>query len=198
MDAYNVPVGPAAARGPRYRFRNPSGPALVAQALIASAAIADIYVILTGGAESPWLKDAVPLPGLLQVACWISFLVWFFRVRCNAEVLATGSHKYTPAFALGAWIIPLAMWWLPRRIMLDIRRVGGPPRDALLINAWWFVWLCDGPLSVAVHLLILHQTDYHNPVDQVISVLDSILAIAVIRRVTADQPAGPLPYFNMT
>ncbi|MFE2263143.1 DUF4328 domain-containing protein [Streptomyces griseosporeus] len=199
MDRYNVLVGPAAVRGPRYRFRNPAGPAVVAQSLIATSALADIGIIVSGGADSPWVgDDGLPLLGLLQIACWISFLVWFHRCRCNAEVLAPGTHKYGPAFAVGAWAIPLAMWWLPRRITLDIRRAGGPPVDVWLINAWWFVWLCDGPLSVAVHLLVLHQTDYHNPVDHGIGVVSSVLAIAVIRRVTAGQPAGPLPYFNMT
>ncbi|MGW5422711.1 DUF4328 domain-containing protein [Streptomyces sp. NPDC003943] len=198
VDQYNVPVGPAAVQGPRYRFRNPAGPAVVAQALIATSALADIYVMATGGSGSPLVRDHDALLGLLQISCWIAFLVWFHRCRCNAEVLAPGTHKYSPLFALGAWIIPLAMWWLPRRITLDIRRAGGPPRDVWLINAWWFVWLCDGPVSVAVHLLILHQTDYHTVVDHGLALLDSILAVLVIRRVTADQPAGPLPYLNMT
>ncbi|MFF9624920.1 DUF4328 domain-containing protein [Streptomyces griseosporeus] len=199
MDRYNMLIGPAAVRGPRYRFRNPAGPAVVAQSLIATSALADIGIIVSGGADSPWVDDdGILVLGVIQIACWISFLVWFHRCRCNAEVLAPGTHTYAPAFAVGAWIIPLAMWWLPRRIMLDIRRAGGPPVDVWLINAWWFVWLCDGPLSVAVHLLILHQTDYHNPVDHGIGVVSSALAIAVIRRVTAGQPAGPLPYFNMT
>ncbi|MFJ7267576.1 DUF4328 domain-containing protein [Streptomyces sp. NPDC099050] len=199
MSQYNVPVGEAAIRGPRYLFRNPAGPALVAQSLIATSALTDVYVIATGGKDSPWLaEEMVPFPAVLQVACWIAFLVWFRRVRCNAEVLAPGSHKYTPGFALGAWIIPLAMWWLPRRITLDIHRAGGPPRDAWLINAWWFVWLLDGPLSVAFHLLVLDHTDYRNPVDEGLNILCAILAIAVIRRVSAAQPAGPLPYLNMT
>ncbi|MFF3211908.1 DUF4328 domain-containing protein [Streptomyces sp. NPDC002886] len=199
MSQYNVPVGEAAVRGPRYLFRNPAGPALVAQSLIATSALTDVYVIATGGKDSPWLaEDMVPFPGVLQVACWIAFLVWFRRVRCNAEVLAPGSHKYTPGFALGAWIIPLAMWWLPRRITLDVHRAGGPPRDAWLINAWWLVWLLDGPLSVAFHFLVLHHTDYRNPVDEGLNILCSVLAIAVIRRVSAAQPAGPLPYLNMT
>ncbi|WP_407837314.1 DUF4328 domain-containing protein [Streptomyces sp. DSM 116496] len=199
MSQYNVPVGEAAVRGPRHLFRNPAGPALVAQSLIATSALTDVYVIATGGKDSPWLaEDMVPFPAVLQVACWISFLFWFRRVRGNAEVLAPGSHKYAPGFALGAWIIPLAMWWVPRRITLDIHRAGGPPRDAWLINAWWFVWLLDGPLSVVFHLLVLHQTDYRNPVDEGLNILCALLALAVIRRVTAAQPAGPLPYLNMT
>ncbi|MFF0428792.1 DUF4328 domain-containing protein [Streptomyces sp. NPDC004520] len=197
MDRYNVPVGPAAVRGPRYRFRDPAGPALVAQCLIATSALSDVAIIVTGP-DAPWLEDGSAYLGLLQITCWISFLFWFHRARCNAEVLAPGTHKYSPAFSLGAWIIPLAMWWLPRRITLDIRRAGGPPRDTWLINAWWFVWLCDGPVSVAVHLLVLHQIQYDDPVDHALALLDSILVIAVIRRVTAGQPAGPLPYFNMT
>ncbi|MFC9390673.1 DUF4328 domain-containing protein [Streptomyces venezuelae] len=199
MDAYNVPVGPAAVRGPRYRFRNPVRPALVVQSLIAVQALTDVYVIATGGEDSPWLADGmVPWPGVLQVSCWIAFLFWFHRVRCNAEVLAPGRHRYRPAFALGAWIVPLAMWWVPRRITLDIQRAGGTPRDVWLINAWWSVWLLDGPLSVAFHLLVLGRWDYHSPVDEGIAVLCAVLAIALVRRVTAGQPAGPLPYFNMT
>ncbi|MEU2078788.1 hypothetical protein [Streptomyces sp. NPDC013489] len=47
-------------------------------------------------------------------------------VRANAEVLALGSHWYPVGFAIGAWAIPLAMWWLPRRIALGIHRAGGP------------------------------------------------------------------------
>ncbi|MFJ7780779.1 DUF4328 domain-containing protein [Streptomyces yangpuensis] len=198
MNQYNVPVGEAALRGPRYLFRNPAGPAVVAQAFIGTSGLVDLYVILTGGADSPLVREGLAWIGVLQVTCWITFLFWFHRVRCNAEVLAPGSHRYAPAFAVGAWIIPLAMWWLPRRITLDIRRAGGAPRDTLLINAWWFVWLCDGPLSVAVHHLVLHHTDFHTPMDHGTGLLCSILAIAVVRRVTADQPAGPLPYFNMT
>ncbi|MFI9004711.1 DUF4328 domain-containing protein [Streptomyces sp. NPDC053541] len=199
MDSHSMPVGPAAATGPRYHFRDPRGAALVAQCFLACSAIADVYVIATGGAESPWVKeDEILLAAWLQLACWFSFLFWFYRCRRNAEAIAPGSHKWTPAFALGAWIIPLAMWWVPRRIALDIHRAGGPPRDAWLINAWWCVWLVDGPVSVAVHLLILHQTDYHTPVDHALAILDSILAIAVIRRVTAGQAAGPLPYVTMT
>ncbi|MGW6392935.1 DUF4328 domain-containing protein [Streptomyces sp. NPDC055103] len=199
VDQYNVPVGPAAIRGPRYRFRNPVGPALVAQALIATSGIADIYIMSSGGKNSPWLQDdLVPLPAVLQVSCWIAFLIWFHRVRCNAEVLAPGTHKYSPGFAVGAWVIPLAMWWLPRRIALDIRRAGGPPLDVWLINAWWIAFLCNGPIAVAIHHLVLDHIDFHTPMNHVFALVDSVLAIAVIRRVTAGQPAGPLPYLNMT
>ncbi|WP_167368142.1 hypothetical protein [Streptomyces agglomeratus] len=45
--------------------------------------------------------------------------------------------------------------------------------------------------------MVLDQTNYRNPVDESLNILCAILAIAVIRRVTA-QPAGPLPYLNMT
>ncbi|MFI8257530.1 DUF4328 domain-containing protein [Streptomyces filamentosus] len=199
MDACNMPVGPAAVRGPRHRFRNPAGPAVVVQSLIAAQAVLDVYIIATGGKESPWLSEELVLfPAVLQVSCRVAFLVRFHRVRCNAEVLAPNSHKYTPGFAPGAWITPLAVWWLPRRITLDIRQAGGPPRDVRLIDAWWFVRLCHGPLSVAFHFLVLDVFGYRNPVDQGISILCAVLALAVVRRVTANQPAGPLAYFDMT
>ncbi|MCX4780900.1 hypothetical protein [Streptomyces sp. NBC_01264] len=57
MSQYNVPVGEAAIRVPRYLFRNPAGPALVAQSLIATSALTDVYVIATGGKDSPWLSE---------------------------------------------------------------------------------------------------------------------------------------------
>lgn len=47
-------------------------------------------------------------------------------------------------------------------------------------------------------ILVLGHFDYRNPVDQSLDILCAVLAIAVIRRVTSGQPAGPLPYFNMT
>jgi hypothetical protein len=66
------------------------------------------------------------------------FLSWFRRCRLNAELFAPGTHKYAPGFAVGAWFIPVAMWWIPRRIALDIRWAGSPVGAAWLLklNSW--------------------------------------------------------------
>lgn len=86
--------------------------------------------------------------GLVQTAVLLStavvFLVWFHRVRVNAEVFHPFGHRKKRGWAVGGWFVPVVNLWFPRRIALDIWDASSPwgaPRSHGLVNGWWAGWL---------------------------------------------------------
>ncbi|MEU6224078.1 DUF4328 domain-containing protein [Streptomyces sp. NPDC047042] len=86
--------------------------------------------------------------GVVQSATFVAtvvfYLVWFLRVRVNAEVFNPFGHTMKRGWAGWGWFVPVVSLWFPRRIMLDIWDASSPagtraPRG--LVNAWWTLWL---------------------------------------------------------
>ncbi|MFF9338694.1 DUF4328 domain-containing protein [Streptomyces sp. NPDC014773] len=82
--------------------------------------------------------------GIAYLATVVVFLVWFHRVRKNSDVWALDIHSRTPGWAIGAWFIPFANLWIPRRIAVDVWRASRPDpyaadgaRELTLLNSWW-------------------------------------------------------------
>ncbi len=60
------------------------------------------------------------------VAAIVVYLVWFLRVRVNAEVFNPFGHSKKRAWAGWGWFVPVVNLWYPRRIMLDIWDASSP------------------------------------------------------------------------
>ncbi|GGV48205.1 hypothetical protein GCM10010495_77440 [Kitasatospora herbaricolor] len=180
---------------PRPRALAYSGPvadprrlALAAQVLIAVQTAAQLTVAVAGGTRSKFFAQFVPISMPLFLATIIVFLCWFRRCRLNAELFAPGTHKYSAGLAVGAWFIPGAMWWIPRRVALDIWRANSPTGGAWLINAWWVAWLAK-TVGGAVAVRLGARPYGYSLYDEVVGVVAAALAILVIQQVTARQDA---------
>lgn len=86
--------------------------------------------------------------GYTQAATFIAtavvYLVWFLRVRVNAEVFNPFGHSKKRAWAGWGWFVPVVSLWFPRRVMLDIWDASSPAGTRAshwLVNAWWTLWL---------------------------------------------------------
>ncbi|MEH0418986.1 DUF4328 domain-containing protein [Streptomyces sp. B21-083] len=78
------------------------------------------------------------------VATAVFYLVWFLRVRVNAEVFDPFGHSMKRGWAGWGWFVPVVCLWFPRRIMLDIwdaSSAAGTRASHALVNAWWTLWL---------------------------------------------------------
>lgn len=112
----------------------------------------------------------VLVEGLLAVAAGVTTLVWFWRVRINAEAFAPGEHRYSPGMAIGSWFIPVASWIIPGKITFDIwyaslqdRHRGRPDEwgwqttrrwpGRRLLGLWWG-WVIVFTLSATVVYLL--------------------------------------------
>ncbi len=162
--------------------------ALAAQVLIAVQTAAQLAVAVVGGTRSTFFAQFAPISMALFLAALIVFLCWFRRCRLNAELFAPGTHKHGAGFAVGAWFIPVAMWWIPRRIALDIWRANSPAGGSWLINAWWVAWLAKtvgGAVAVQLGARPYGSSLY----DDVAGVAAAFLAILVIQQMTSRQDA---------
>ena len=104
--------------------------ARAAQALIAVAAVADVFRTVALRDHYLHPTDAsLRRSGLvsmvfvyLMTLTTVLFLVWLARSRRNAQELSPEAAVPSPAWTIGAWFIPVVNLIAPRRSVLDIGR----------------------------------------------------------------------------
>ncbi|MYS38394.1 uncharacterized protein DUF4328 [Streptomyces sp. KhCrAH-43] len=158
-------------------------------------------------------RAAGGLQALTFLACVVVFIVWFRRVRLNAEVFDPRAHSMAPGWAVGAWFVPVGNFWLPYRVASGVWTASAPadtpggrsaaPRG--LLNGWWAVFVAAEILSRAGG----EAYDRAEAGEKIIDGLDmvafgdalevgaAVLAILFVRRLTAMQTlramTGALP-----
>ncbi|WP_441245773.1 DUF4328 domain-containing protein [Kitasatospora sp. McL0602] len=162
--------------------------AWAAQGLIAAQTVAQLVLAAKGGTRSAFFVQSTPLSVLLFLATIVVFVCWFRRCRRNAEHFAPGTHRHSAGFAVGGWFIPVVWLWLPRRVALDIWRAGSPVGGVWLINLWWAAWLAKNLGGAIATRFEAHPNGYAS-YDVVVGVVAAVLAILVVRQITAGQDA---------
>ncbi|SCK38420.1 DUF4328 domain-containing protein [Streptomyces sp. WMMB 322] len=91
--------------------------------------------------------------GLLALSVIVLWLVWFWRVRVNAENFAPGRVRYSSAMAVGSWFVPVCNLFMPKQVMNDVWSASDPsapqwqgygPKPRVrrgIVNGWWTMWL---------------------------------------------------------
>lgn len=142
------------------------------------------------------------------VATIVVYLVWFYRVRINAEVFNPFGHSKRRPWTGWSWFVPVVNLWYPRRIMLDSWDASGPAGSRTshaLVNAWWTMWItalvADRAASVEYRkadtaLQLPHAVGQEIFAD-VTDIVAAMLAILVVLRLTRMQNEkalrGPVP-----
>ncbi|MEU6623115.1 DUF4328 domain-containing protein [Streptomyces litmocidini] len=208
-------------------LKNPNG---LARAVVALLAGNILFDVLLGLFQVRWLMaDAMPytfdpavfgqvdlnvassMAFTLFTATAVVFIVWFHRLRKNAEVWAPDLQRWKPGWAIGGWFVPIANLWIPRAIALDIWRAGhrqryaaDGAREPALLNAWWACWVASWVVEKVGTRLYRHD-DTPEAYDAAAAwalayyALDAaaaVLAILVVRRLTSMQhakAAGMIP-----
>lgn len=158
------------------------------------------------GEEAELADSLMLVTSLAQVlallACVVLFIVWFYRVRSNAEIFAFGLQRRGRGWAVGGWFIPFAALWIPRGIAVDVWKASRTDPFATddhqphtLVNLWWagyvVTWLFsryadrryDGAetpeqlVTAADGLLVAGAID----------IVAAVLAILFVRRLTHMQ-----------
>ncbi|MFD5392409.1 DUF4328 domain-containing protein [Streptomyces sp. NPDC127074] len=82
---------------------------------------------------------------LLTLAIAVVWVIWFRRLRLNAEVFAPGQHRFSSGWAAGSWFTPVVNFWFPKQIANDIWRASSPQGPHAvsrgLLNGWWVTWI---------------------------------------------------------
>lgn len=73
------------------------------------------------------LESAVNgLSALLLLATAAAFVVWFHRIRANAEQFVPNGHRLGSGWAVGAWFTPVVALWFPWQLVVDCWRASAP------------------------------------------------------------------------
>ncbi|MFI6947131.1 DUF4328 domain-containing protein [Streptomyces sp. NPDC050422] len=205
-------------------LRSPVGLGKAVCVLLGSVAVADVLAIGAGIHSRQVFGDGMAddfltydeagadradmlfqASGSLQVLTFLAtvvvFLVWFRRVRQNAEVFDAYAHSMRPGWAIGAWFVPVGALWLPHRVASGIWTAsspGGsnrPPTPRGLLHAWWAALLCSEVFSRYAEQVYSDAEDRDEILsgfDQVMAsdaldIAAAVLAILFVRRLTAMQ-----------
>ncbi|MFF4348141.1 DUF4328 domain-containing protein [Streptomyces sp. NPDC001530] len=132
------------------------------------------------------------------VAAVVVYLIWFLRVRVNAEVFNPFGHSKARGWAGWGWFVPVVNLWFPRRVMLDIWDASTPTGTRGshgLVNAWWTLWIVGlianragfTEYRKAETALELHDATSKVMFADVVDIAAAVLAILVVLRLTRMQ-----------
>ena len=101
------------------------------------------------------------MTGILGLSPWPILLVlafWLYRVNRNSHGLTTYPMQFTPGWAVGWWVVPLASLWQPYRIVSELYNVNRDPsawksrKTALIVTVWWICSVTSLMGSVVMNL----------------------------------------------
>jgi len=120
--------------------------------------------------------------GLASVICLLFsiiaaafFFIWIHRVHHNLPSLGASGLKYSPAWAVGGFLIPFVNLFLPSRVVTEIWKASDPTVDisdglawksaptSPLITYWWILLLILFPVSLIVAWIIEPRVQFYHP-----------------------------------
>jgi hypothetical protein len=151
------------------------------------------------------------IAGLLSFVAFIAavflFLRWFHAAYRNLKALGQPNLRFTTGWAIGAWFVPFLNLWRPKQIANDIWTGSGPDTPALqgsgwkghplpaLLGFWWALWIISIYVdNIGLRTLFntdtaeeIRTADWVDITSLVVDAVAAVLAIQVVRRLTARQ-----------
>lgn len=103
--------------------------------------------------ESPVLAGLSTAALFAFLASAVAVVVWFRAAFDNAAALGASDLRFSPGWAIGGWILPIANLFIPKKIADDVWRASDPalpvqagarwkfePVPARL-HIWWTLWV---------------------------------------------------------
>ncbi|MFF8374888.1 DUF4328 domain-containing protein [Streptomyces sp. NPDC015661] len=200
-------------------LKNPSGLSKAVVALLAGNIVFDVVLGLVDVrslAGGDWdsadpadlgagnLVVAYSMAFTVYVATAVVFIIWFHRVRNNAEVWASDLQTRTPGYAIGGWFIPIGNFWIPRAVAVEIWRASrwepyaaDGKGELTLLNSWWAFLIGANMVNwVSTKMYDAAETNEAYDIATVwslvgygLDIVAAVLAILFVRRLTSMQHA---------
>ncbi|QQQ78226.1 DUF4328 domain-containing protein [Saccharothrix sp. 6-C] len=134
----------------------------------------------------------------LYLATGVVFVVWTWRVRANADLVAPDAHRHARHWAVWGWL-PIISFWIPRRVLADVWEVSAPSaergRDRAEVNWWWGLFIAYQVIDrIADRMLARSETADGFASGAAMLVVVALLSVAaatpavlVVRRISAWQ-----------
>ncbi len=179
---------------------SPDGPGFLGQARLPSgwATASDNRVALS---VRLWL--------VLLVATIVVWLIWQHRAHANLRALGT-ELEYSPGWAVGFWLIPIANLWKPFQVNRELWKASGDVNDWRsqrtwpVLGWWWASWISAGVLGrvaaaareSAETPMEIRSADIVDLLSTAVVVASAVLAILLVRSVIErqDRLAAAVPH----
>ncbi len=162
---------------------------------------------------APALALASSLWFVLATLGWLytiaTFLIWLYQARENLDLRGERLLRWAKGWAIGGWFVPLANLVIPARVVGEVyarSEPGAPPGWRMpRVVLWWWLALILGIVRFTfsnvdtVHRVIhVYGVGFWNLVNGVFGTIAAVLAIRIVRRITAwqaqpwqTQPSAP-------
>ncbi|MFJ8072683.1 DUF4328 domain-containing protein [Streptomyces sp. NPDC096176] len=203
-----APAPPSALSRP---LRSPVGLGRAAAILLLVVAVTDIaaitaalnlrrlMTIMESGDFLAYSTEDADLADLLMVvtsfaqfaafaATVVVFIIWFHRVRSNAELFALDRFTKSRGWAIGGWFIPVAFLWIPRRVAAETWTAsrtdpyaGDDHEHGTLVNVWWIAFVASWLVTRYADRLY----DKAETTQEIVSAADALVVAGVVDIVAA-------------
>jgi Domain of unknown function (DUF4328) len=146
---------------------------------------------------------------VLLVATIVVWLIWQHRAHANLKALGT-ELEYSPGWAVGFWLIPIANLWKPFQVNRELWKASGDVNDWRsqrtwpVLGWWWASWISAGVLGrVAAAAresagtpMEIRSADIVDLLSTAVVVASAVLAILLVRSVIErqDRLAAAVPH----
>jgi hypothetical protein len=138
-------------------------------------------------------------------AAGITFIVWLYRARSNAEIINGAEHRRSRGWVIGSWFCPIVNLWFPFQVVDDVYRTSDPdaPADLYrvtglpsspLVRWWWAAFLAADLIGLWFSLGIdadlvgwLRKQVVVNIVTTALLCLAAVLLARIVRQVSQWQ-----------
>jgi hypothetical protein len=138
---------------------------------------------------------------VVLVATVVVWLIWQHRAHANLEAVGVTGLDYSPGWAVGWWLIPIANLWKPFQVNRELWKASSGVSDWRslatwpLLGWWWASWISAGVLGRiaagarrgAETPMEIRSADIIDLLSTVVVVASAVLAILLVRSVLARQ-----------
>jgi hypothetical protein len=133
----------------------------------------------------------------------ILFLKWIYRANLNVRGFGAQGLKFTPGWAIGFYFVPIMNLWKPYQAMLEFWQASQDPRywrsnkTSAVVHWWWAFWVFSSVMNNVQFRLGMKAESVDELTGlsslalftEVIDIILTFLAMAVVRRIVAMQRA---------
>lgn len=116
---------------------------------------------------------------MIAVAGWVLNIVWLYQAYRTVQRLGATETRWSPGWAIGAWLIPFANFILPKLVTNEVDRISHPDAGSdpigvrwksvsvLMVGHWWWALTIAGTIVLGLGFAVVaEQIDSFTLVEQ--------------------------------
>ena len=142
------------------------------------------------------------LSGLISLAAGVLALIWLWRARRNADLIAPDQQRWSSLWVWLGWIVPGFSYFIPKQVIDDVWRSTVPGAEEPETGWWWGTWIVLSLTSLVGGFFAGEFTGVDLTIYDLIIAVETtfvlIFWIRVVRIISYAQDALPDPSLRLS